>query len=279
MSGLRQEIDKLDRRTTSILDSFDRKLTSTVSQAKLRVALRLRDKLKFEADGSLRATAANVRVIQTLPTIFRQALEAEGYQPLVTQFLGSFDGGLPIFEDVLAKVADAYEVDAPEFSKVEQDYFQSIKESTALQLDTAIETAALAARGKVLFSVAGESFEKMAVAVAERLSVAPAQAQTIASTGITTFYRTVASRGYEKIEEALAPAGKTLAFTYMGPPAGDRLIRPFCRRLMGQASGGKTWSRDQIDRMNNDQLPDVFTTGGGYNCRHQWVVSLKQKGI
>jgi len=236
----------------------------------------LRDQLAFEKNGALRATAANVRVLQTLPTMFRAALDAEGYQPLITQFTGSFDGALPIFEDILGKITEAYKTDPVEFSKAEQDYFQSIKTSTAIQLDSAVETAAVAARGKVMFSVAGDTFERMALAIAERLGTSTGTATTIATTGMTTFYRTIGARGFEKIQESL-PEGRELRYTYMGPPAGDKLIRPFCQHLMSQAGGGKTWTRAQIDAMNNDQLPDVFTTCGGYNCRHQWVVSLDRR--
>lgn len=52
-------------------------------------------------------------------------------------------------------------------------------------------------------------------------------------------------------------------FEYVGPR--DRVTRPFCR-----ARVDKVFSRDEIDRMDNGQLPDVFITGGGHNCRHHW---------
>ena len=94
-------------------------------------------------------------------------------------------------------------------------------------------------------------------------------------------------------DNAAVPAVKPLAFAAdmpsrdvvtnaiprldVGPPASDKLIRPFCKRLMAQAARGRTWSRQQIDRMDNGQMPDVFSTCGGFNCRHQWAVALEQE--
>jgi hypothetical protein len=52
-------------------------------------------------------------------------------------------------------------------------------------------------------------------------------------------------------------------FVYVGPF--DKKNREFCEERVG-----KVFSRTEIDAMDNGQLPDVFITGGGYNCRHTW---------
>jgi hypothetical protein len=53
-------------------------------------------------------------------------------------------------------------------------------------------------------------------------------------------------------------------YWYAGPA--DGLVRPFCREHLG-----KVYTRPEIDAMENNQLPNVFLTGGGYNCRHLWM--------
>jgi hypothetical protein len=41
---------------------------------------------------------------------------------------------------------------------------------------------------------------------------------------------------------------------------------------------GKGYTREEIDRMDNGQLPNVFRTGGGWNRRHQWIIDTGSLG-
>jgi hypothetical protein len=53
-------------------------------------------------------------------------------------------------------------------------------------------------------------------------------------------------------------------FVYEGPL--DAKTRDFCAELVGQEL-----TREQIDALDNQQLPNPFLTGGGWNCRHSWI--------
>jgi hypothetical protein len=57
-------------------------------------------------------------------------------------------------------------------------------------------------------------------------------------------------------------------FAYMGPL--DRKTRPFCYERVG-----KVFTLDEIDTMDNGQLPNTFLTAGGYNCRHRFIAISK----
>lgn len=273
--NIQSQVAKLDHRTDSVLSSFDSGFSAVSSQARLRTLLKLRSMLDLEPGGAIKQTAANVRIIRSLPTMFRQALSASGYDGVVAHFLSSFDGGLSTFEEILNTITDGYQIKPVIFTKADRAYFGAIKEATSINLEDVVDSASQSARRNVMFSVGGQPFDETAVEVAERLSIALGEARTLAATGISTFYRTAADNGYEKIEDALAPRGKVLEYTYYGPPASDIVIRPFCKRLMTMAAAGKTWTRAQIDSMDNGQLPDCFRTGGGFNCRHQWVIALE----
>jgi hypothetical protein len=48
---------------------------------------------------------------------------------------------------------------------------------------------------------------------------------------------------------------------YAGPPA---------QRLFCQERLDKTYTKEQIERMDNKQGLSVFYFGGGFNCRHKW---------
>jgi hypothetical protein len=82
---------------------------------------------------------------------------------------------------------------------------------------------------------------------------------------IATLFDTVSSMLARATETAgadeLPPDQK---FVYEGPL--DAKTREFCAELVGQEL-----TRAEIDALDNEQLPNVFLTGGGYNCRHSWI--------
>ena len=53
-------------------------------------------------------------------------------------------------------------------------------------------------------------------------------------------------------------------FLYSGPI--DGRLRPFCAEHIG-----RVFSRKAIDAMDNGQLPNVYLTCGGHQCRHTWL--------
>lgn len=81
-----------------------------------------------------------------------------------------------------------------------------------------------------------------------------------------TFYDTTANVFARQVEALKTDEEDVFAF--LGPA--DKKTRPFCH-----ARVGKVFTRDQIHDMDNGQLPNVFLTGGGYNCRHQWIAVSK----
>ena len=81
---------------------------------------------------------------------------------------------------------------------------------------------------------------------------------------IETLYDTSVSIYGRQVEALTADPGPDVRFRYLGPD--DDVVRPFCRERVG-----KTYPRGEIDQMDNGQIPDVFLTGGGYNCRHSWI--------
>ena len=52
-------------------------------------------------------------------------------------------------------------------------------------------------------------------------------------------------------------------YTYIHVPT----KRPFCVAILNAAQNGKTWTREEIENMNNGQGLNVFYYCGGYNCR------------
>lgn len=80
-----------------------------------------------------------------------------------------------------------------------------------------------------------------------------AVARTVYDTAISTFSR--------QVDQMQSNGQPDEAFLYVGPV--DQKAREFCLDHVG-----RVYTRAEIDRMDNGQLPNVLVTGGGYNCRH-----------
>jgi len=81
-----------------------------------------------------------------------------------------------------------------------------------------------------------------------------------------TYVRTSAQRAAQMFMNSQAERYGLDDFLPTGPL--DQNTRKFCRRLL---MSGRTYTRAEIDAMSNGQTRDVYTTFGGYNCRHKWV--------
>lgn len=89
--------------------------------------------------------------------------------------------------------------------------------------------------------------------LSDLLDVNIAKARTLYDTSVSTFSRQVGLLHTTGEPDEL--------FYYAGPV--DSVTRDFCLKRVG-----KVFSRDEIEDMDNHQLPDPLVTGGGYNCRH-----------
>jgi hypothetical protein len=89
----------------------------------------------------------------------------------------------------------------------------------------------------------------------DALDATTAEARTVYDTAVSTFSR--------QVDQLHATGQADELFFYVGPV--DSLTREFCLERVG-----RVFTRSEIEDMDNGQLPNVLTTGGGYNCRHAW---------
>lgn len=102
--------------------------------------------------------------------------------------------------------------------------------------------------------------EAMAEAAALLTDKTPGQAETVVGTAFNAIDRSVTA-GTVDAEDP------DIVYLYVGPSAsdGDKITRPTCKHIVN-----KWATREQIARLENGQIPDVFLHGGGWNCRHSW---------
>lgn len=83
------------------------------------------------------------------------------------------------------------------------------------------------------------------------------EAQTLFDTQVSIYGRQLEAMSTEN-------EGPQQAFLYIGPV--DGRTRDWCLERVG-----RVFTRADIEAMDNNQLPNPFITGGGYNCRHSWL--------
>lgn len=260
-------LDAITRRQNLTIDSvvawFARELHAVLTKAQLRLLADLAKRLKIE-DGRIAATAANQRVLRELDKRFGTAMRAAGFDELLAELAGSFNRQLPVFEEVLEAIGEP----PVRWGSRERALFAAQQESVAGTIEGLVRNAAEIAKQKALFSMGGLNLGELTEMLARQTNNTIPRAAAVADTAQSTFYRTIAEQGFRKIEEA---RGKPLRYKYYGPD--DKLNRPFCRHLLERQEDGKTFTRAEIDAMDNGQLPNVMLTGGGYRCRHQWILA------
>jgi hypothetical protein len=98
--------------------------------------------------------------------------------------------------------------------------------------------------------------------LAVTLNRTQAQTATLFDTQMTIFGRAVEAAQTQAL-------GPQQPYLYAGPV--DLKTRDWCLERVG-----KVFTREDIDAMDNEQLPNAFLTGGGYNCRHVFMAVESQ---
>ncbi len=267
-SVLKDHDDQIEAVTTA----FSRHLDKLLSRASRAVATRLILSIEME-DGRIARSPANRRVLREVGKLLMTQLAADGLQQLLDALADRFNGQFTYLTDVLRETLGEKLAERAAAMKLTQEerVYLAMQQGDAVQgIQDLVASAANQAKKNVLFGIGGLSAEDLANTIADTFDKTSGQVKTDAATAMSTFFRTAADMSYRKIE---ADENFEVRYKYAGPPASDPVIRPFCEHLMDEVQDGRTWTRAEIDAMDNEQLANVFVTGGGYNCRHSFLVA------
>jgi hypothetical protein len=212
----------------------------------------LTDRLRAVDPASREATRRAVEaagVVNQLESI----LEANGYGDAFRQQLG-------IYQDELSAIDDEFRALGvrPKFASADQDVFLELVTFDAERLSSTLSQLNIDVKGVLYRSyILGETpdITNILDTFGER---AFQHARTELNTNMATFSRTVTARKTIEADFDLV--------IYLGPE--DEVIRDFCEQILSKDP--PIYRVDDVMGMTNDNDLDAFTTGGGYNCRHQW---------
>ena len=178
---------------------------------------------------------------------------------------------MPTIQELLELLADQAKVSLPKLSFTKDDLrlFSSTASAANSSIREEIAAEARRAFNKVMFSVGGLPFKDMVAIIREGTGQTLTRAKSLADTAQAGFYRVALERQYNKIE---ADTGRELRYRYSGPR--DLRNRPFCREMLAKSAAGVTWTKAEFNALDNHSLKPVFIFCGGFNCRHQPVISF-----
>ena len=245
----------------ALVSAFEAHVKDIVATASARTLALLQARLSL-TDGEIDATPANAKVLRSIDALFAEQMTAAGYDTLVDSYVGRFGTQFRYFDELLAIAAPDKSV---AFSTDDKAWFKSLQMGSADSLKDLVGIAGALAKQRISFGVGSMPIADLAEVLADRFGQTLPAAARLADTAVTVFYRSISERGFADIERGL-PANAA-RYKYYGPV--DKLERPFCRHLTDAA---KTYTRAEIDLMDNHQLPNVFLTAGGFRCRHSWLL-------
>jgi hypothetical protein len=265
-----EKLTDIARRANRTIDSalldFEEELQALVHRASARALARMQRKLEAGAEGRIAGTAADLGTLRLAGRIFQSEMERAGYPELVEAFVGSFGRLFPFFGETIAALG----LPAVGFDQADRAAFAAQQVNLAESIAGVVRSVAEAAKRRASFAVGGTPVAELAELLAVEYGKTAPQAAGLADTAITVFYRSIADRGFQKVE---AGNGAAVRYRYYGPD--DVLTRRFCDDLLARTDR-RGLTREEIDGLDNGQLPNVFLTGGGYRCRHTWVLDTRE---
>ena len=109
--------------------------------------------------------------------------------------------------------------------------------------------------------IAGTPVQTVLQAVQGQGALSRRQLQTLIDTAMNEYSRSVTKVMIDKMPD-------DMEYQYIG--ALDEKTRPECLEMM---AAGNLTKKEIISRFGSE----VFTSGGGYNCRHKWEIALQDK--
>ncbi len=219
----------------------------------LRASERELAELVLEARAGSTSAAVNAQRILQMRAQVAAILRANGYDVLVATATQAVAESI-----VKAALTGRAQSAITTFSASTRAAIEALRQLLALDLLEQGNVAVLAIWRALAQQVFGlKSRDELVRELAKVLDRSEAQIRSLFDTQVSIFTRTVE-------DLASGQLGPKQPYLYSGPA--DSIARDFCLKHVGTVM-----TREEIDKLDNGQLPNPFITGGGHNCRHVWL--------
>jgi hypothetical protein len=250
----REELRKAANKSALLIDALSARFAKELAVALKMLNSRIRLLAKqFDAEnGQIVRTAANLGRALSMRAQVEAALEEAGYIDLVTRATNA-----PLDAIAEAALATRAGTAAAKLSAYDAEALVALKELRLAELlDVGQDVASQIWRTVVDGVLGGQSRETLIEDLSDLIDETESDTRTLYDTAVSTY-----SRQVHLLHTDGSPDER---FIYLGPD--DDVTRPFCREHLN-----KIYPRAEIEAMDNHQLPNPLLTGGGFNCRHQFL--------
>jgi hypothetical protein len=249
-------------KSAALVDALSADFAKELAQTLKLLTAKIRQLTKqFEVEnGQIVRTAANLARALSMRAQVEAALEEAGYLDLMQRATGT-----PLDDVAEAALLTRAGKAAAKLSAYDAEALVALKELRLAELlDVGEDVAATVWRATVDGVLGGQSRETLIEDLADLIDETEADTRTLYDTAVSTY-----SRQVHLLHSDGSPDER---FIYLGPD--DEVTRPFCREHLNE-----TLTRAEVESLDNGQLPNPLLTGGGYQCRHQWLpVGLEDAG-
>jgi hypothetical protein len=263
----------------ALTDEFSKQLDSILTATLAALMEHLRTSLKLDSHGNIERNPENLLALTRLDTEFQKRVRRQGYKRAINAFVNQFPEQFSLLRDTFAVLS--YALDRPNLRQGKLLFASDLKVLHAQQLSTidvlndVPAQVGIRVKQKAQQALGGANLADMQQMLHKAFTRGTSDATALYATAMSTFYRVAEARVYDRIDDN---PKKPLRFVYSGPD--DVLTRPFCHRMLALVRRGKTWTRAELDQLDNAPSGpgpgSVITCGGGWNCRHSVVLALQQ---
>ena len=253
-------VDAHANRVISSVKYFESQIVSEVDLIVADISARVVKELSHTRGGS-RRIRNDAMAVMSVERTFESLLNASNYYPLVLALVADFSNQIDEFSTFYGEMSRNLPLpSAPPFG----DAVAVLSDQSAaavVALGGCAEQTKLRLRQFLSRSLNGSdeaSFIGGVSAIVRKTS----DVGTVARDQVMLFFRLIGSLVYSQIESF----GKTLRYSYAG--LGGRKHREFC----ALRSKGAPCTMNEIGEMDNGQVPNVLTNGGGWGCMHWWAI-------
>lgn len=215
------------------------------------VGLILATKIQDLSDGGvLGQDPATFTQLLAISRDFHRELGKSEYHQIVVEFVTGFTDQVEAFNEMHAGVIGAHLGENQHDILAEQGGVAvGALEGHAVKVGSDLHQL----MSRSLVGVPSQVLSKEVILVVRKLT----KVEQIAKDHLMIWFRLLGDLVYSEL------FSRDSAFVYVGPSDSDS--RSFCEGIDGPHT------RDEIDALENGQVPGVFHNGGGYGCNHFWV--------
>lgn len=271
MAGLNDIHDRQARYLDAMTETFRQHLEDIVRNAISRLTGFLHARLVIETDGRIEQLPGNQRTLRNLDRVFMRFLNEAGYTRLINVFVGEFHGQITFLQDTLDYLSAQMKTPLPplKFNASDLAVFKGFRLNAISSLQASMEAGAGVAMQRTMLSIGGLKFSELVAVLSDKYHASIGKTTAIADSAMSIFYRTATSIAFETIQEEFPK--EPLRYRYTGPL--DKVTRPFCRMLLARTAR-EPMTKEEIEALDNGQLPNPWLTGGGWNCRHSHILDV-----